>query len=38
MSDSNAGGCECVPWKPIDIPICERERGEEHPGAEGSTL
>ena len=33
-----AGGCECIPGKPVNLPICQRSCGEENPSSEGCTL
>lgn len=33
-----AGGCECVPWKPQDLPVCEGRVGEEDSEADRRTL
>lgn len=32
------GGSECVPWKPANLPICERRIGEQNSSIEGWLL
>ena len=38
INSPNAGGCQCITGKLIDVSVCERRCGEENISSQGCTL